>query len=105
MTKYTVHTERFEFDPTAHATVEAAYFADMDHNDKIVAICDTIEEAQAVLATINVSTARYSRRLAAATVAFIAKGEYELEDDEWEYVGTCVDIYEFKADEVARDDD
>lgn len=96
MKKFAVHTETFEFDPTKHATAQDAYWASDDHNDEVVAICGSLEEAKVVLAEQAVATHHYSRKLAASTVAFIGESEYELDENgEWEFI-SGMDVCEFK---------
>ena len=98
MKKFVVRTETFEFNPTKYATVQDAYWAGDDHLDEVVALCDTIEEARAILAKQPVATHHYSRKLAAATIAFIESSEWEQDDDgQWEFVDG-MDIWEFKCE-------
>lgn len=86
-TKYAVMTETFEFNPTEFTTPEDAWLATCDHDNKQIALCDTIEEAKAILDTVYVSTHRYSDKLASASVAFIEESTYDLnEDNEWEFI-------------------
>ena len=101
MTKYTVCTEYFQFDPSkkGQKTPEEAYFTFEDHNDKIVAMCDTLEEARSILATIKVSSHRFNHSHAEATVAYIFEGEYEYEDGEWIFLGGG-NIYDFKFEDI-----
>ena len=96
--KFAVYTDSFEFAPSQFPSIECAYLALDDRDNKLVALCDTLEEAQAVLATLQVSTRRYSHSLAYAEVAFIEEGAYEQDEDgEWEFVMGS-NIYDFKAD-------
>lgn len=96
-TKYAVMTETFEFNPTSFATPKDAWFAESDHDNKQIALCDSLEEAKAILDTVDVSTHRYSDKLASATVAFIEKSTYDLnENDEWEFVeGANYPVYKY----------
>lgn len=98
MKKFAIHTETFEFNPAKYATAQDAYWAGDDHCDKVVAICDSLEEAKAVLAKQAVSTHHYSHKLATATVAFIEESDYEQDDDgEWEFI-SGMDVWEFKCE-------
>lgn len=100
MIKYAVMTESFEFNPTKYATPWDAYWACDDHDDKRVAICDTLDEARLRLATIKTETVRFSYRLARASIAYIEEADFEMnEDGEWEFISGS-DIWDYKCEEV-----
>lgn len=84
--KYTIHTETFEFNPTKHESAKEAHYAYDDHDDEIVGIYDTLDEARKDISQMSVETYRFSYRCAQATVAWIAKTVYNVYDDgELEY--------------------
>ena len=88
MKKFTVRTETIQFNVKKFSNAEEAYFAEDDHDDKTIAMCDTLEEARAILTGIKVSTHQYvSSDIAIATVAFIEEAEWEQDEDgEWEFI-------------------
>lgn len=99
MTKFTVHTETFEFNATKYSNAEEAYWACDDHDGKIVGMFDTIDEARAELDKIKVSTYRFSYKVAQATVAWIEESEYEDDDGELCFLGGA-DVWDFKFEET-----
>lgn len=98
--KYTIHTETFEFNPTKHHNAEEAHSAFDDHNDKIVGVYDTLDEARKALSSIRVETYRLSYKCAQATVAWIAESVYNIDDDgELDY-DVSRDEWDFKCEET-----
>lgn len=94
--KYAICTESFEFNPTKYSTPEEAYWAYDDHNDKRIALFDTLEEARQALNDIRVETASYSYKLSRATIAYIEEAEFDQDEDgEWEFVDGS-NYYDFK---------
>ena len=98
--KYAICTETFEFNPSQYATPEEAYWDMDDHNDKQIALCDSIEEARDSLQGVEVTTIRFGCKLARATVAYIEEATFDLNDDgEWEFV-IGSNYWDFKCDEL-----
>ena len=97
MTKYVIYTESFEFDPRKHQTAEEAWEHMDDHFDKVIALCDDLEQARAILAEQRTSVHHYSHKLAGAEIAYLAEEEWEQDEDgEWEFINGS-DIWEVKA--------
>lgn len=98
--KYTIHTETFEFNPTKYHDAEEAHNAYDDHDDEIVGIYDTLDEARKALSEICVKTYRFSYRCAQATVAWIAESVYNVDDNgELEY-DVSRDEWDFRYEET-----
>jgi hypothetical protein len=103
-TKFTVHTESFEFNPRHHKSILDAFLALTDTEDKLLGMYDTLAEARDALAAVKVDTRRYSYNLAHAVVAYIYSSEYEQDEDgEWEFISGS-DMPEFKAEELPSED-
>lgn len=97
--KYAVNKETFEFNPSKNSTPEEAFWDMNDHNDKRIAVCDTLEQARVLLKGVEVTTTVFGYKLARATVAYIEESEFDLNDDgEWEFVSGS-NYYDFKFEE------
>lgn len=99
MKKFAVRTDTFEFDPSRY-TPEEAYFAGDDHDDEVVALFDSIDEAKDFLEGISVYSQKFSFRSARAFVAFIEEADWDQDEDgEWQFISGS-DIWDFKFEEV-----
>jgi hypothetical protein len=99
MTKFRVNTETFEYCTDKYSTPEEAYFDSDNHNDKTVAIFDTLDEAREYLVNVKVSTDIFNNgKSALAAIAYIEEADFELNDDsEWEFISGS-DYWDFKCE-------
>lgn len=107
MTKFAVHKESFQFNTRKYKTAEDAYYAYDDHNDEVVGLFDTIEEARECLADIRVDSGIYlGSHNAWANVAWIEESDWDYDEDlgEWEFVMGS-DIWDFKYEPLPTDEE
>ena len=107
MKKFTVYTAAFEFNPSKTPNIEEAFWKRFGYeNADKVALCDTIEEARAILEKINVHTRVYSSKLACAWIAYIEEGEYEWNEDDsrWEWFDGS-DVWIFRVEELTDEEE
>ena len=105
MIKYAVNTAIYEFNPNKCDSVNDAFFKfDGSQEAKMIALFDTIEAARELLATIKVSTIRFSRKLARASVAYIEEADFDYDEDldEWEFISGS-DIWDFSCEELENE--
>lgn len=88
MKKYEVCTDSFEFNPTKTTDIQHSYFEQNETDQKLIKLCDSLEEALEVLAKFTPYTRRYSYSLARAEIAYISSAEYEYDEDfeRWEFI-------------------
>lgn len=99
MIKFVVAEEEFEYRESSYLNAEEAYLANDNHHDKIIKICNTLEEAREILSGINVSSFNFNSpvgRCVQATVAYIAKYDVNVNDDGSLELVQFIDHIDFK---------
>lgn len=106
MKKYEVISDTIEFNPNklrTHSEIFDHYLSE-DTNGKRIALCDTLEEAQAILAAQTPYIQIHSYKLASGTVYYIEENEYELIDGQWEFIEGS-NIWEYSIAPLPEEED
>jgi hypothetical protein len=79
--KYLVRKHSFEFNPKTAPSIEDAFYSSFDPDPVDLALFDTIEEANALLATLEPSVKLYRWNLAHAEVYVVTECDWYFDDD------------------------